>query len=70
MQKTFTLNEPPAEGVYIKGLFMEGARWNMERYHVDESIPKVLYDEFPPVSMFVTHSVLTAFVDKCRLFKF
>lgn len=29
---------------------MEGARWNNEDYYVDESYPKVLYDDFPPVS--------------------
>ncbi|XP_045510942.1 dynein axonemal heavy chain 7 [Colias croceus] len=49
VQRTFTLEEPPEEGVYIRGLFMEGARWNMDDYCVDESHPTVLYDEFPPV---------------------
>lgn len=51
MQKQFEIDEPPPEGVYIRGLFMEGARWNMDNMVVDESIPKILYDEFPPVSM-------------------
>lgn len=50
IQRTFELPEPPDEGVYVKGMFMEGARWNMEEHIVDESIPKVLYDTFPPVS--------------------
>ncbi|XP_072937032.1 dynein axonemal heavy chain 7 [Epargyreus clarus] len=49
VQRSFVLEEPPEEGVYIRGLFMEGARWNMDDYIVDESLPKVLYDEFPPV---------------------
>ncbi|XP_047987651.1 dynein axonemal heavy chain 7-like [Leguminivora glycinivorella] len=49
VQRVFELEERPEEGVYIKGLFMEGARWNMEDYYVDESFPKVLYDTFPPV---------------------
>ncbi|XP_050670485.1 dynein axonemal heavy chain 7-like [Leptidea sinapis] len=49
VQRTFHIEEPPSEGVYIRGLFMEGARWNMEDYYVDESHPKILYDEFPPV---------------------
>ena len=51
VQRSFTLETPPEEGVYIRGLYMEGARWNMEDYIVDESIPKVLYDEFPPVGV-------------------
>lgn len=46
------IKEPPAEGVYIRGLFMEGARWNMNLMIVDESIPKILYDEFPSVSIY------------------
>ena len=50
VQKQWKLPVPPEEGVYIFGLFMEGARWNMDFMIVDESIPKILYDEFPPVS--------------------
>ncbi|XP_049866243.1 dynein axonemal heavy chain 7-like [Pectinophora gossypiella] len=47
VQKDQNKEKPPPEGVYVTGLFMEGARWNMQTYCVDESIPKVLYDEFP-----------------------
>ncbi|KAI5631027.1 dynein heavy chain and region d6 of dynein motor domain-containing protein [Phthorimaea operculella] len=39
----------PVEGVFVKGLYMEGARWNMAKFVVDESLPKILYDEFPIV---------------------
>ncbi|XP_045534007.1 dynein axonemal heavy chain 7 [Papilio machaon] len=49
VQRTFELEKPPEEGVYIRGLFMEGARWNNDKYCVDESLAKVLYDVFPPV---------------------
>ncbi|CAB3230574.1 unnamed protein product [Arctia plantaginis] len=49
VQKEWNIKEVPEEGVYINGLFMEGARWNMDIMCVDESHPKVLYDEFPPV---------------------
>ncbi|XP_047042351.1 dynein axonemal heavy chain 7 [Helicoverpa zea] len=49
VQKQLEIDTPPAEGVYIRGLFMEGARWNMDTMCVDESIPKILYDDFPPV---------------------
>ncbi|XP_028155786.1 dynein heavy chain 7, axonemal [Ostrinia furnacalis] len=49
VQRSFVLEECPDEGVYIRGLFLEGARWNMEDYYIDESLSKVLYDEFPPV---------------------
>lgn len=49
VQENWELTEPPDEGVYIKGLFMEGARWNADLMCVDESFPKILYDDFPPV---------------------
>ncbi|KAJ8726572.1 hypothetical protein PYW07_001270 [Mythimna separata] len=49
VQSTVDLQELPPEGVYIHGCFMEGARWNMTNMLIDESIPKILYDEFPPV---------------------
>lgn len=49
VQRNWDITEVPPEGVYINGLYMEGARWNMEDYVVDESKPKILYDDFPPV---------------------
>merc|ERR1712146_4726 len=37
----------PEDGVYIRGLFLEGARWNMTKKSLDDSFPKQLYTEFP-----------------------
>eukprot|EP00854_Cymbomonas_tetramitiformis_P006969 gene6969-8311_t len=37
----------PAEGCYIYGLFMEGARWDSTTHAIGESRPKELYTEFP-----------------------
>lgn len=65
MQKSLVLEQPPDEGVYIRGLFMEGARWNMEEYCIDESHPKILYDEFPPVR--IPYSWLLVYIIYCAL---
>ncbi|XP_076164105.1 dynein heavy chain 3, axonemal [Ptiloglossa arizonensis] len=37
----------PSRGVYIKGLFLEGARWNRELKRLDESKPKIMFDVLP-----------------------
>lgn len=47
IMKQNTFSDPPEDGVYVDGLFLEGARWNKELHHLDESYPKVLYDVLP-----------------------
>ena len=39
--------EGPEHGVYIRGLYIEGARWNMEIMSMDDSLPKKLFVEAP-----------------------
>lgn len=41
---------PPEDGVYIYGLFIDGARWNEHTHVLDEAKPKVLYESMPFVS--------------------
>ena len=37
----------PENGCYIRGLFVEGARWDMETFELAESRPKELYTDMP-----------------------
>ncbi|XP_024941329.1 dynein heavy chain 7, axonemal [Cephus cinctus] len=47
--KETVFQTPPEDGVYIYGLFLDGARFNMDKMVVDESLPKVLYENVPHI---------------------
>jgi len=45
------LKEKPKDGCYIRGLFLEGARFNEDLGKLDDSIPKQLYTQLPVIHL-------------------
>jgi len=44
-----SLHQSPGDGCYIRGLYVEGARWDMAEFQLAESRPKELYTDMPVV---------------------
>uniref|UniRef100_A0A8C3TQI8 Dynein axonemal heavy chain 8 n=1 Tax=Catharus ustulatus TaxID=91951 RepID=A0A8C3TQI8_CATUS len=47
---------PPSEGVYIYGLYLEGAGWDKRRSILVESSPKILFVQLPVLHMYAIDS--------------
>ena len=43
------IKEGPKDGCYIRGLFIEGAKWDSAKKQLGESSPKVLFSEIPVI---------------------
>jgi dynein heavy chain len=48
-EKLEDFEEPAEQGMYIYGLFLDGARWNRDEMCIDDQEPAVLYDAMPVV---------------------
>ncbi|VDN95862.1 unnamed protein product [Rodentolepis nana] len=46
------IHESPSEGVYVCGLFIEGASWDRKVGRLIEARPKILYEPMPVVYLF------------------
>jgi dynein heavy chain len=43
------IQESPSKGVYIRGLYIEGARWDLKNHKLTESHPKELFTDMPVI---------------------
>mmetsp|Transcript_23001 Transcript_23001/g.38929 ORF Transcript_23001/g.38929 Transcript_23001/m.38929 type:complete len:186 (-) Transcript_23001:98-655(-) len=66
-----TINTSPEDGVYIRGLFLEGARWSEEENSVSDSLPKQLYTELPVIHLSPLKDRVDKTVDvyRCPVYK-
>ncbi|CAL1680177.1 unnamed protein product [Lasius platythorax] len=48
------VEERPDQGCYVYGLYLEGARWDVEERRLKRSYPKVLIEELPILSIIPT----------------
>ncbi|NWX18802.1 DYH8 protein, partial [Aegotheles bennettii] len=50
------ITAPPSEGVYIYGLYLEGAGWDRRNSKLIESTPKVLFVQLPVVHIYAVNT--------------
>lgn len=53
------ISAPPAEGVYVQGLYLDGGAWDRKNIQLQESAPKVLFVPLPVVHVYAINSALT-----------
>jgi len=51
MDRKMIVNSAPENGVYVYGLFLDGARWSNKKSSLKESKSKQLYNKMPIIHM-------------------
>lgn len=51
------ISAPPTAGVYVYGLFLEGAAWSRTHSRLIESKPKILFDPMPVMHISAVNNV-------------
>eukprot|EP01041_Mallomonas_annulata_P000971 gene971-1882_t len=65
------IKEKPEDGVLIRGLFLEGARWDAEMCSLTDSLPKQLYTELPVLHLYPIQNRIekTSHIYRCPVYK-
>lgn len=65
------VNSAPEKGIYVYGLFLDGARWSNKKSILKECRPKHLYDIMPIIHMIPTkkESLKLDMVYLCPMYK-
>jgi dynein heavy chain len=65
------ITERKENGVIIYGLYLEGARWDMQRFAIADSFPKKLFSLMPVIHLDPVHNrpAATAGVYRCPVYK-
>jgi dynein heavy chain len=63
-ERVESVKSSPAEGVYVHGLWMEGAAWDKSGVQLQESEPKTLYVQLPILLVSANHKVAEATIRK------
>lgn len=50
------ISAPPTEGVYVYGLYLEGAGWDRRNMKLIESKPKVLFELMPVIRIYAENN--------------
>ncbi|EPY86356.1 dynein heavy chain 5, axonemal [Camelus ferus] len=52
------ISAPPTEGVYVYGLYLEGAGWDKRNMKLTESKPKVLFELMPVIRIYAENNTV------------
>jgi len=53
------IRDPPIQGVYVYGLYLEGAGWNRKYSRLHESQNKIVYVQMPVIHIFAINPTVT-----------
>lgn len=65
------MKEKPKDGVYIHGIYIEGAKWDYKKHNIGEPKPKELYSDLPLLHLLPKENRVTPEegVYNCPLYK-